>query len=167
MKTDQRKKAGQVAYDLLIKAEDTPEPISVQELQEEGQKDYIPLLIKCADQGKLLYDGDFFIEVNTKREKWTTNVLRNVFAHRISCPTPYFDQSVYMVHRASDQIEYLWTIPCKEGAQYLLDNAHNIHPDTKQALQMVLDFQDGTLMSKCKKLNNEKPGVIQYGLKKA
>lgn len=167
MKTDQRKKAGQVAYDLLLKAEDTPEPISVQELQEAAQSDYINTLIKTANEGKLVYEGDFFIEVNTKREKWTSNALRNFFAHRISCPTPYYDQSVYMVCRMADEIRYIWTIPCMEGCKYLISNAVNVHPDSKQTLQMVLDFKDGTLMALSKKLNNEKIGVIQYGLKKA
>lgn len=150
-----KKTVGQVALEEMQK---TPDPdASIIDYQREAQKEYIQNLEECVKKHVKLIDGDFFVVVDTKREKILENVLRNYFYARKTCPTPNYDQSVFKYHVDSGDLEYIWTVPSKDTCLHLLDNALNLDLEEKELLTMVQAFADGTLMSMCKTFNNEEP----------
>lgn len=100
--------------------------------------------------------GDFFLEILNKREKALTQSLSaGKFKPRRSCPTPSCDQTVYFYNSTDKNVEYMWTIPDKETCSYLLANKAFVDPEEWQLLDLVLKFNDGTLLDLCKKLNGE------------
>lgn len=101
------------------------------------------------------FKGDFYVVVLVKRERLMRNVLRLYYFPRESCPTPQHEQMVYRYHRKTGHVEELWVIPSLEACVILYNEASYAHPEEKQLLQYVLDFEDGTLLDKAKKLNGE------------
>lgn len=157
------KTVGKMATELLQKIPDTLDPI---EIQREAQKDYISHLKECVDTGiKEFGNIDFFVEVNLKKEKLLENVLRNYFIPRKTCPTPTYDHSVFMYHKDSGDLEYLWTVPDKETCQVFARNVHLIVPEERVLLDFVLKFYNGQLLVKARKLNGENldTGIILEG----
>ena len=80
-----RPTVGELSSDLLTKESPTRSPY---ELEQEMHRDYEKHIYDAIAQGKKDYNGDFFIVVMTKRERLLTNVIRNYFVARQSCPTP-------------------------------------------------------------------------------
>lgn len=147
-----RKKVGQVAFEEMLKAPESQDPI---EIEREMQKEYIDELVKCVESSKKFFDKDFYVVVITKNEKLLPNVFRNYFLARQSCPSPDYDQSVYKYNHQLEQIEYIWTVPSQEASHHLKNNAHQVHPSERQLLDFVLQFSDGSLFLKATQLNNE------------
>ena len=147
-----RETVGKISQDLLQKAPESTDP---REIGREMTKTYMQELFVTIDAGKKVYEADFFVVVITKRERLMTNVIRNYFFHRRSCPTPDYDTSVYHYKKANDETELLWVIPNRELAYHLRDNALTIDKEYKELLGYVLDFDDKTLFKKAQKLNNE------------
>ena len=147
-----RKTVGEISSELSQKEPETRSPI---ELEKEMQKEYMKNLLECVDTHFKVFEGDFFIEVTTKVEPLMTNVFRNYFAGRRSCPTPNYDQSVYRYNNKASQIEYLWTVPSRDACFYLRDNAVDVHPSEHELLNFVLKFDAGILLKLCKKFNKE------------
>lgn len=150
--------------------------VNPQEIQRATEQEYLKELewavaharkkVDCSDKkghqdckDGVAFEGSFFIEALTKREKSLENVLRNYFIPRQSCPTPVYDQTVYRYNDAAGQVEFLWTIPDKDTCEYLV--AHRGQVEEKELLQQVLDFKDGALFKKAKMYNKETmdPGV--------
>lgn len=152
MNKNERKTVGQYAYEGLLK---TPENQSPIELQREMQKEYMDNLLACIEKHKGYYPDDFFIVVITKNERLMRNVFRNYFFSRRSCPTPDYDQTVFQFHRKDQYIEYHWTIPSRDTCVYLKDNTLYVHHDEYHLLHFILQFSDGSLYTKAKKLNGE------------
>lgn len=146
---------GKAAIETAATGEFTKNP---EDIRRDAQKDYLDNLYACVEEFKKTHTGDFFVVVLTKREKLLPNVIRNMFVARISCPTPNYEQSVWKYSHADDDVEYIWTIPDRDTSFHLLDSA--VTTPAKALLQMVLDFQDGTLFMKCKKLNKECKNTI-------
>lgn len=148
----QRKTVGELSLQAAQKPEDTRDPI---ELQRSMQENYIDELLSCVEANKNKLHGNFFIVVIAKRERLMRNVLRNYFFARLSCPTPDYDQTVFMYNAKDESIEYLWCIPDRETSLTLKQNALAVIPSERQLLKHVLDFSDGTLFRQAKKLNKE------------
>jgi hypothetical protein len=151
---EKKKTVGEISLELQNKAAETQDPI---ELQREMQSDYVDNLIEAAHNNKDNYDDVFYIVVLTKKEKLMQNVMRNYFFTRQSCPTPQYDQSVFMYNPKDEEITYLWTVPDKETCEIFRENALQVHE--RELLQCVLDFYDGTLDKLAEKLNNEVTGA--------
>jgi len=172
-----KKTVGEVALELMQKTPDTLDPI---EIQREAQKDYIDNLkfavmhmqkkIKCDDlvkreapgtahhqecETREAWIGDFYVVVTLKKEKLIENVLRNLFHTQISCPTPNNDQSVFKYHAADEKLEYLWTVPDAETCEVFVRSANLVVAEERHLLQMVMEFQDGTLLKRARILNGE------------
>jgi len=147
-----RSSVGKIAVELQQKAKD---PVSVIDQTNECLSEYEKELLKCADLGKKSYKGSFFITVITKKERLMENVLRNWFIHRLSCPTPDYDQTLYRYDKQRDDLEFIWTIPSKDACLYLKSNAMEVTESERALLKFVLDFADGTLFKRAQKLNNE------------
>lgn len=144
---------GKIATDLLKKDAETTDPI---EIQREMQKDYEKNIHECIIRAKKdLGNIDFYIVVETKKERLLENVLRNYFFYRRTCPTPTYDQTVYKYHKEEDVIEFLWVLPSKDTCELFRDNILQIHPEERDLLNYILEFHEGTLLEKCKILNNE------------
>ena len=147
-----KKTVGKIATELQEK---NTEKISIIDQQREMQKQYMNDLMVAVDRGCQMFDKDFFIHVETKVEKLLTNVVRNYFIPRLSCPTPNYDQSVYRYNRDQGRIEYIWTIPDRDSAHHLLLNSKDVVQEERELLNFVIKFADGTLFKICKKYNNE------------
>lgn len=168
---------GKVASELMQKAPDTLDPI---EIQRAAQKDYIDNLIwavqhmqKKVDCSHLVkkdapgtslhqecsirepWMGDHYIVVTCKAEKVLHNVLRNLFHTQRYCPTPTYDQSVYKYHAAEEKVEYLWTIPDAQTCEAFIRNPGHVLAEEQLLLEMILQFDSGMLLKKCKQLNGE------------
>ncbi len=144
---------GKLSYELL-RGDDYADH-SVGEQMSEQLKDYESNIYQCVDRGKADYTGDFYIVVITKRERLMPNVMRQYFFHRLSCPTPDYDQTLYKYNRKDDQIEFVWVVPAKPVVEEMRDNRTQMDLSLQELLKFVLDFCDGTLDQKARSLNNE------------
>lgn len=147
-----KKTVGKIATELQ---QQNTEKINIIDQQRQMQKDYMNDLMVAVDRGCNLFDGDFFIHVETKLEKLLSNVIRNYFIPRLTCPTPNYDQTVFRYNRKDGRIEYLWTIPDRETSHHLLDHANEVVQEEKELLNFIAKFANGTLFRMCKKYNNE------------
>lgn len=158
-----KKTAGQIVSELMQKTPDTTDPIELQRAQEE---EYIKCLIGQVQWGKKHLQGDFFIEVNSKKERALAGmVTRNLHAARQSCPTPFYDQAVYKYFHAVEELAFIWVIPDQGTCAWFQANALNIPSDQKELLNFVLSYYDGSLLQLAKKLNNEAdeaPSIILF-----
>jgi len=155
-----KKTLGSVVTDL--NKQQTPEQIPVLLKAAEMKSEYMDNLLEAVDRGCKRFPGDFFIEVSTKKEKLLDRVYRDYFADLISCPAPFWDQTVFRYNRFEGRIEYLWTLPGRNEAFYMAEHAKEIlkqpdHTGEKELLGFVLKAIDGTLTKMMKSYNNEKP----------
>jgi hypothetical protein len=147
------KTVGQIAVEEKLKA---PDPYATTDaIREQAQKDYIDQLAECVKTHEKMFPDDFFVVVDTKREKVLDNVIRNYFYGRRSCPTPNYDQSVFMFHKESGDLEYIWTVPSRDACFHLLERRLELNLEEKELLVMVQAFASGKLMQMCKSFNNE------------
>jgi hypothetical protein len=149
-----RETVGKIATDLLTKQPETQDPI---ELERAMHRDYERNITECIERGrKDFFDAkQFYIVVDTKKERLLNNVIRNYFYIRRSCPTPNYDQTVYQYTVSDDRITFLWTLPARDICEMFKQNILEIHPDERELLHFVLDFYDGNLDKRCKLLNGE------------
>ena len=117
--------------------------------------EYIPNLIECVENGKKNRFGDFFVEVITKKEKLLSNVLRNYFINRGTCPTPDFDQTVFRYNRADDNVEFLWCVPAPSVCIELMQDIKNTPPEEEELVNTIINFSNGTLLERARKYNKE------------
>lgn len=142
------------AQALALQQQEAPtrDPI---ELQREMHKDYEEEFYACLEKGKASYLGSFYIVVLTKKEQLLSNVLRNYFFTRISCPTPDYDQTVYYYNHEHESIEFLWVIPSRDTCVMLKKHALEVVPEERWLRDFVLQFADGALYNLARKLNHE------------
>lgn len=157
MEEIKRETVGKISSDLLTKDYGK---ISVIEQQREMQKEYIDNLIKCVEDNKKQFHGNFFVVVETKTEPLMPNVMRNYFFARWTCPTPTYDQSVFRYNKQDERIEYLWTLPSKDACYHIKDNAAIIDKSEQELKYFVLSLFDESLLRKSKELNGEKVNTI-------
>lgn len=174
-----RETVGKASYDLLLKnatndhtvQEQTDEQLSHYEYNvlvcvygedkmhnspfETCKEEHAPGATRHIEDATKLYGKDFFVVVESKKEPRMHNVIRNLFFHRHTCPTPQYDQCVYKYNFADDHIELIWVLPTMEAYTYLKNNFLNINDGEKELLEYVLQDCDGRLLNKCKKLNGE------------
>ncbi len=98
---------------------------------------------------------DFFIQVETIKDRLLHNVIKRKFIARLSCPTPNYDQDVWHYKYKDDELFHLWTIPNREYSYKLLNNAAIIDLSLRDLTNNVIAFASGDLYKLCKKLNNE------------
>lgn len=152
--SNRKETVGKLSRDLLLKNE-TPTHSSEEQMREQ-LSEYEKNVDICVKHHKKLFDTDFYVIVLTKKEKLMSNVIRNYFYGRLSCPTPDYDQIVYRYNLSSDLLTLLWVIPDRITSRYFRDYAHEVNPTQFELLSYVLKFADGTLFRLAKKLNGEK-----------
>ncbi|MFW6174137.1 MAG: hypothetical protein ACOC5T_10385 [Elusimicrobiota bacterium] len=135
------------------------------------QKNYDKQINECINNALKAYPGNFYIVVETKKERLLDNVLRFYFIARRSCPTPNYDQAVYFYDRRAGTTKFMWCIPDKYTCQILTGNRlvvdidaisnalittkHWSRTEEYELLRCVREFYDGTLLEKAKYLNGE------------
>lgn len=149
---EDNKTIGAHAVELMQKEPETRSPIDI---QREVHRDWEKHVVQALNTGMKMFPGDFYLVVETKKEQLMENVLRNYFYTRESCPTPIYDTSVFKYHRQEEMLEFLWVLPSKDTCILLRENAIKVDKSERELLNFVLDFYDGTLDVRCKKLNGE------------
>jgi hypothetical protein len=151
---------GQHSLKNWFKKSESRDPI---EIERELHKDYVKNVLEAAEEGKRYFNEinsertEFFIEVHTKKEIiFGQRTLGHKYQPKVSCPTPFYDSTVYRYERHNDIIHLLWTIPDKETCLILKQNKLIVHPSEYGLLDFVLKFDDGTLLKLAKELNGEK-----------
>lgn len=175
----EKKKLGQIAYEHSKKAHDTTDPRDIQQAQEQDYKKQLEFAVqharkkvscegmpkhdKCGDNIPL--EGDFYIEVISITDSILTNVIKNYFVPRKTCPTPCFDQTVYKFDSNREDIFYIWTVPDKEICYEFIHNPDKVHPKEKELAKMIFMYFNGELLRLAKKFNGEKdqPGIVLEG----
>ena len=152
--TEKKETVGKLARDLLLK-NDVPTHSPAEQMREQ-LSEFEKNVEICLDEHKKHFPGDFYIVVLTKKEKLMQNVIRNYFYGRRSCPTPDYDQCVYLYNKQHNRLELLWVIPDRKTAKYFRDYSHEVNPTQYELLSYVLKFADGSLFKLAKKLNGEK-----------
>ncbi len=134
---------------------DHPGIVGVMELVQEANKDYEEKLLSTIEEGKRQREGDFYIVILFKKERLFDEVLRSIFFHRKTCPTPTTSQCVYKYYRDPERLEFLWVVPDKDTCMYYCDNAMEVVEEERDLLNFILDFMSLTLDQKCRELNGE------------
>jgi len=129
---------------------------SAHEQMQEQLSEYDKNIEECVSRHKKMWpSSDFYVEVQTRKERLLKNVLRHQFFGKHACPTPQYDQIVYAYHHVDDRLEFLWVLPDKETYKYLKMNALSVPEEERELLQFVLEDADGTLLKKVKIRNKE------------
>lgn len=149
-----RETVGKIVHDILSN-ETGSEKVNAQELRREAQKDYVKLLYDAVEDGKKAFPEDFFLEAITINYKVLARTINSKIVIRKTAPTPTYDSTAYHYHRLSDHLEFLWVVPSKEACRHLQYHALDVAPEERVLRDFVLEYFDGTLLRRCKKLNNE------------
>lgn len=144
---------GKISSELKKKqADDTH---SAHEQMSEQLSEWESNIFQCITDNRSIYPHDFYIIVLTKKERLMDNVLRNYYFARSTCPTPEYDQAVFLYHRKTDQIQFLWVIPSKDTCQFFVQNSVNLSPEEEQLLTFVWKFYNGDLLRQAQQCNGE------------
>jgi hypothetical protein len=149
---EQREKIGKIYTDLKAKQQDK---VDVFEFIKETQQDFMPSLVRLVEADKLKTNKDFYVEVCFRKNHLMPDIIETYMKSRHTCPTPFYDRSVFHYSRARDALFFLWHVPSVEECTYYIDNLLKLREDEKEAAKMVMDFRDGTLLRMAKTLNNE------------
>jgi hypothetical protein len=148
-----RDTVGKIATDII---QNDPATTDVNEQGEHMTRNYLAELYKSILDYKVKnINIDFFVEVQTVKPRILSNIIRNYFIPRLSCPTPNYDQTVWQYKYKDDGLFLVWTIPNREHCFKLLENAAIIDPSIRELTDNVIAFAQGDLYRLCKKLNNE------------
>lgn len=150
---EKRETVGASSLKLSLKQPETRNPF---EQMCENYTDYEKNVQECIATNLNKYEGNFYVVVLTKKERTMTNVIRNYFLARQTCPTPEYDQVVYRYNRLSGGLEFIWVLPAKDVCEHLLINRLEVAPGEMALLQFVLQLEDGTLLRRAKELAGEK-----------
>ena len=132
--------------------------IDIEEQGQELTKGYMDYVLETVASGKKLYPNDFFVVVITKQEKLMSNVIRNYFLHRMSCPPPEYNQAVFMYNKKDDSIDFLWVLPNKKTCKNFTKHKELVPPEQWSLLEYILKFRDFTLLRLSDQLNKERYG---------
>lgn len=123
-------------------------PKTVGEFKEQSKSmtvDYIDNLKIAVENGKKIFNKDFFITVLTKSERILTGVYRSYFHPRVTCPDPNYDQALYRYDHLKEDIEFIWVVPDKDVCSHMYINRYNASGDDLQLIPYVIDFIEGRL----------------------
>lgn len=152
---------GKKAYDLIHADNAKQDPIQTQQEMLRGIEEKI---WQTVDSGrKKIFRKNFYIVMTTKKDPIYPNYFHNMFWYRVSCPTPTYDNNVWLYHYNDDNLEELWAIPDKDTVELYAAHVQSVHPSEYNFLNYILAFKNGDLDKRCRELNNEKehtPNII-------
>lgn len=131
-----RETVGKKAADKLV----NPEKAEIGETTEGVTKEYMDNIIKAAEDGlKAHYEGDFYVCAQRKRERTLVNVLRTLYYHRESKPSPMWDMDCWRVNQNGD-LFFCWSLPDMQTGHDMMDNPNNYLPECRDLVQFVWQF---------------------------
>lgn len=142
------------AGELSLELNESTDKYELYDIAPEFFKDLKKKLENTIQDGIKSYSSDFYVVIESKRERLMQNVARNYIFHRISCPAPHYDQTVYRYNRDLDDVECLWAIPEKSSVKKIMANPIEYYSRSPEMTQTVLDFMDGTLLKTLYMLDN-------------
>ena len=116
-----------------------------QEQVDEELKKYPGEIIKCINNGKKHFDGDFYIHVLFCLDRVIDGAKKNIFAAQRSCPPPFFDQVVYKYHQKDDRLEFLWNVPDIDLCELYRHNIGIVPDDEQDLYKNIMDYFSGEL----------------------
>ena len=125
------------------------------EYQREMHKTFEENITEAVRRGLKLGRDVFYIVVLFRKDRLMSNVVRQQFFPRITCPTPDYDQTVYRYSKATGDLEYLWTVPDQASTQLLLFQGGDLPEEYKQLSQFCQEYILGNLERKAAALNGE------------
>lgn len=139
---EKKKTVGEYSAELL----NNPEKMEIGDAAQGASKTYMRELINCAEKGikENIYDGDFYIVVQRKRERHLVNVLRNMFYHRQTKPSPMWDMDCWRVTQKGD-LFYCWTLPDRQTGEAMMEDPKHFQEDSPELLQWVYMFVNDML----------------------
>ena len=151
-----RETVGKIALDLRneYKADDVA-PVS--DIGENTTRSTMEELWIAVERGRQATDitGSFYVCIVQRKDKLLTNVIRQQFFYRQSCPTPTYLTSVFFYDRDNDELLYHWSLPSKERCFQMYNNKELVPPEEYQLLSFVIDFFEGRLDRTAQELNGE------------
>lgn len=151
-----RETVGKIALDLRssYQANDLAE---VSDIGANSTKSTMEEIWIAVDRGRkdTSITGSFYVVISQKKERILSNVIRQLFYYRQSCPTPTYLTSVFFYNRTDDELFYLWSLPSKDRCFYMYQNKEFVPPEEYQLLGFVIDFIEGKLDKMAQKLNKE------------
>ncbi len=129
---------------------------TVEEIAFEMAQKAIPEeLNKAIAKGQAEFKGkDFYVEIFIQQDPKlvSSHALPRAIVYPV-CPTPTHEAAVWKIHGGTGVDEFLWMVPSvKEGLEMLNDP---LNVTDKELFKDLLDFMDGTLRRRAKKLNGE------------
>jgi len=101
---------------------------------------------------------DFYIVPIIRRNKLTGLMeIPPLIITRHSCPTPVYNQHVFVFDHKTKQTNWMWTIPTQYKHLYYLQNAKELLTDPvhKVQVEICLLYENGQLLDQVKKINKE------------
>jgi hypothetical protein len=152
--TKRKKTVGQMSQERQFEQSETKVWPYVEVL---AQDEFIPNLIKCVERGiEMFPDRDFYVSNAGKNEQLLANVIRSYWIPLNACPTPNYDQIVFKYNHQTGDLVEVWSIPTKDGCDYLIRNKKYIVSAEQDILAYTQAFLDGSLDKMAKFLNEEK-----------
>lgn len=112
-------------------------------------------------QDPKFHNKNFYISIHFLKHR-LVNEPGSLIVARHSCPTPVYNQAVYKYNRASNSLEFLWSIPDKIEYYWLLANLQNLPAEKQDAAKFCHLMESGELEKWVIKENGNKPdGLIQ------
>lgn len=107
---------------------------SVIDTQQEMQKNYVDNLIQAAERGKKYFgiEHDFYVCVQTRRERLLPNVVRCQYYPRRTRPIPQYDLALYHFDPRAEKITFVWCIPDKETVQDINDGKLDVDGELRR-----------------------------------
>ena len=164
MKIQNKDTVGEASLELQKKGSSDLTPIDIQKEVHAGTKSkrsYEEEVHESVRVGRQKYDGDFFIVVLLRRERKLTNVLRQLFFQRKSCPSPQYDQSVYHYGKNGDCLELQWVVPDKQTCNTLPHMRSELPSDQMWLLEYIDAYNSGQLDKRCLHLNKSSSKQLQ------
>lgn len=118
-------------------------------------KDHHELLREVVEKGKQEFKGDFFIDIEIKKERLTINLVRFYPFCFEKCPTPLPGQTVYRYIYNENRVELLWQLLPVRICKWLEDNYFTLSDEQKILYKEYQKLKDGTLLKLAKQLNGE------------
>lgn len=153
----EKQTAGKIVSDIMSKPIDYSDS-SIFEQGKERLIDFEQSFIEKLEVAKknMPQDRDFYMEVHFRIPQVLQGFgIQFSIYDRLTCPEPTFDQTVYLYHRASDDVELLWTLPHIVGCVLISENLKTLDPEQKQLAEYVMAFKNGTLFKNAKRINED------------
>ena len=139
------------------------ESVEVHQLAEEGYDGYERMVIETIENGKKEFlTGDFFVDVIWRKKRAARGGLAKEALALENIPTPHYNQTVYLYHRAVDELEMLWTVPPQEVCLAYYHNKHLVPASEYSLLEQVMNFYDGTLFKLIDKYDKKKEKKYEF-----